>query len=160
MPLQKYIYNAAPNYCLNMKITTSKSLCLIIIFVFVALASSCSLTKGKEQGEHAVEEFHRQFNAGQYKEIYRQGDDKFWEAVNEAEFVEFLGAVKRKIGSVSKATQSGWHVNATMMGTVVTLGYEVEFSDGKGVEQFSFLVSGEQAKLLRYDVNSPLLITR
>ena len=143
-----------------MKITTSKLSLSIITFIFAALTVSCSLTKGKEQGERAVEEFHRQFNDGQYQEIYRQGDDKFREAVNEAEFVEFLGAVKRKIGSVNKATPTGWNVNATMMGTVVTLGYEVEFSDGKGVEQFSFLVSGEQAKLLRYDVNSPLLITR
>ena len=143
-----------------MKKLTTKPFLLIITFIFAALTVSCSLTKGKEQGERAVEQFHQQFNAEQYQEIYRQGDDKFREAVSEAEFVEFLGAVKRKIGSVSKATQSGWHVNATMMGTVVTLGYEVEFSDGKGVEQFSFLVSGEQAKLLRYDVNSPLLITR
>ena len=145
-----------------MKIINIKLPRLIITFIFVvaALTVSCSLTKGKEQGEHAVEEFHRQFNSGQYQEMYQQSDDKFREAATQEEFVQLLEAVKRKLGSVGKITQSGWKVNATPSGTVVSLGYEVEFSDGKGVEQFSFLISGEQTKLLRYDVNSPLLITR
>jgi Protein of unknown function (DUF4019) len=135
-------------------------LIIILIFAVAALTVSCSLTKGKEQGERAVEQFHQQFNAGQYQEMYQQSDDKFREAATEEEFVQLLEAVKRKLGSVGKITQSGWQINATPLGTVVSLGYEVEFSDGKGVEQFSFLISGEQAKLLRYDVNSPLLITR
>jgi hypothetical protein len=51
-------------------------------------------------------------------------------------------------------------VNATPMGTVAIVGYDVQFSEGKGTEQFSFLISSEQANLLRYDVNSPLLTTR
>ena len=150
------------HYRPNMREIITKPLFLFITLTFAvaALTISCSLTKGKEQGERAVEKFHQQFNAGQYTEIYQQGNDKFKEVVAEAEFIEFVGAVRRKLGTVENATQAGWNVNATQMGTVVTLGYETKFSDGKGNEQFSFLISGEQASLLRYDVNSPLLITR
>lgn len=145
-----------------MREITTKPLLLFItfIFAFASLTVSCSLTKGKEQGGRAAEQFHQQFNVGQYQTIYQQGDKKFQEAVTEAEFTEFLEAVRRKLGTVEKATPTGWKVNAMPMGTVVTLGYETQFSDGKGTEQFSFLISGEQATLLRYDINSPLLITR
>jgi Protein of unknown function (DUF3887)/Protein of unknown function (DUF4019) len=136
------------------------SLFIILMFAFAALSVSCSLTKGKEQAGRAVEKFHGQFNAAQYSEIYQQGDDKFKEAVTEAEFTELLEAVRRKLGTVGNANQAGWRVNATTMGTVVVVGYETQFSEGKGSEQFSFLINGEQANLLRYDINSPLLITR
>ena len=142
-----------------MKEIAAKPILLLLAFIFAltALTASCSLTKGKEQGERAVEQFHQQFNDGQYEIIYRQGDKKFQEAVVESEFKEFLEAVRRKLGTVEKATATGWQVNATPMGTVVSLAYETQFSDGKAFEQFSFLVSGEQATLLRYDINSPLL---
>ena len=136
------------------------SLFIVLTLAFVALTASCSLTKGKEQGERAVEKIHQQFNAEQHAEIYQQGSDKFKEAVTEAQFTEFFEIVHRKLGTVENATQTGWNVNATTRGTVVTLDYETKFSEGKGNEQFSFLISGEQASLLTYEVNSPLLITR
>jgi hypothetical protein len=128
------------------------------IVVIAALTVSCSFAKDEEQGKRAVEKFHQQLNAGQYQEIYQQGDDKFKEAVTEADFTPILEAVRRKLGTVQKATFVGGNVNSGTMGTVATLQYEVEFSEGKGTEKFSFLVSGEEAKLLRYDVNSPAFI--
>lgn len=136
------------------------SFLVILTFTLVALTASCSLTKGKEQAEHAVEKFHQQLNSAQYSEIYQQSDDKFKEAVKEAEFTQLLEAVRRKLGTVGDSKQTGWRVNTTPMGTVAMVGYDVEFSEGKGTEQFSFLISGEEAKLLRYDVNSPLFITK
>jgi hypothetical protein len=51
-------------------------------------------------------------------------------------------------------------VNATPTGKLVTLAYDVEFSEGKGTEQFVFHVSGDKAFLFNYNVNSPLLITK
>ena len=133
---------------------------ILLTTAFAVFNTACSLTKGKEQAETAVQQFHQQFNRAQYQEIYQQGDDKFKQAVTEAEFTQLLEAVHRKLGTVENADSNGWRVNATTMGTVAMVAYETRFSEGKGSEQFSFLINGEQAKLLRYDVNSPLLITR
>lgn len=79
---------------------------------------------------------------------------------SEADFVSLLEALRRKLGTVKQAEQAGWHVNATPIGTMVTLGYNVEFSEGKGTEQFVFRISGDKAMLYNYNVNSPLLITK
>jgi hypothetical protein len=43
---------------------------------------------------------------------------------------------------------------------MVTLPYNVEFTEGKGMEQFVFRISGDKAMLYNYNVNSPLLITK
>jgi hypothetical protein len=61
---------------------------------------------------------------------------------------------------VKQSKSAGWGVNATPQGTMATLNYEVEFSEGKGTEQFVFHITGDQARLLGYHVNSPLLITK
>jgi hypothetical protein len=137
-----------------------KLLLLAFILAPLLVVSSCSLTKGKEIGEHAAVEFHNQFNARQYHEIYAQADEGFRKATSENDTVALFEAVHRKLGTVKNANPVGWHVNATPAGTVVTLAYDTEFTEGKASEQFVFYVSGDNAKLFRYDINSPLLITK
>ena len=131
-----------------------------MVAVLLAVSSSCSLTKGKGIAEAAVVKFHDQFNAGQYHEIYEQADDAFKKSASEDEFVALLEAVHRKLGTVKQAHSAGWGVNATPMGTMASLSYDVDFSEGKGNEQFVFHISGDKATLYRYNINSPLLITR
>ena len=146
-----------------MRIETRRKFCFAMLAVLLIVGSSCSLTgltKVKGIAEAAVAQFHEQFNAGQFREIYGQAHEEFRKSTSEADFVPVLEAVRRKLGTVKHAEQAGWNVNATTSGTQVTLGYNVEFSEGKGAEQFVFRISGDKALLLNYNVNSPLLITK
>jgi hypothetical protein len=143
-----------------MRIETGKTTLLILTAALLVTGNGCSLTKGKEFGERAVAKFHDQFNSEQYHEIYVQSDEGFRKAASEADALALFEAVHRKLGMVKNSTQTGWHVNATPMGTMVNLVYDVEFSEGKGSEQFVFRVNGDEALLYNYNVNSPLLITK
>ncbi len=131
-----------------------------LIVALIALTSSCSLGKGKELGESAAVQFHNQFNAGQYKEIYNQADEGFRKAAKESDVIALLEAVRRKLGTVKQSNQNGWSVNSTPTGTTVTLQYNTEFTEGNATEQFVFVVSGDKAVLYKYNINSPLLITK
>jgi hypothetical protein len=135
-------------------------LTVISLGLLLAAGSSCSLTKGKGIAEAAVAKFHDQFNAGRYHEIYEKADDGFKKSVSESDLVALLEAVQRKLGTVKEAHSAGWGINATPMGTMATLNYDVDFSEGKGSEQFVFRISGDNALLYHYNVNSPLLITK
>lgn len=139
---------------------TRARLGLILVALLLAVGSACSLTKGKGIAEAAVVKFHDQFNAGKYHEIYEQADDGFRKAATEDDFVALLEAVHRKLGTVKQAHSSGWGINTTLAGTMATLSYEIDFSEGKGNEQFVFHISGDKAALYHYNVTSPLLITR
>ena len=133
---------------------------LVLVAGLLAVGSSCSLTKGKGIAEAAVVKFHDQFNAGQYHEIYEQADEGFKKSASEDEFVALLEAVHRKLGTVKQAHSSGWGINTTLAGTMATLRYDIDFSEGKGNEQFVFHISGDKAALYNYNVNSPLLIIK
>lgn len=143
-----------------MRIEAHRKLKTFFIAILLVTISSCSFTKGKGLAESAVAQFHSQYNSGQFREIYNQADEDLRKSGSEENFVEILEALRRKLGIVKQANQTGWHVNANSMGTTVTLGYEVEFSEGKGTEQFVFRISGDKALLYHYNVNSPLLITK
>lgn len=140
--------------------TTKQLMSLILVCVLSLTAGACGITKHKENAEKGVARFHQQLNAEQYHEIYVQSDKLFQQSATEADVVALFRAVHAKLGTVKNATAQGWHVNATPQGTFVTLGYDVEFSEGKGVEQFVFKVNGNEALLFNYNVNSPLLITK
>lgn len=143
-----------------MRTLTNRKLILVLCTVMLLGSSSCSLTKGKGIAEAAVTQFHNRYNAGQFHEIYTETDEGFKKATSEVDLVALLEALRRKLGAVTQSKQGGWGVKATATGTMVTLGYDVDFSEGKGTEQFVFHVSGAKAMLFNYHVNSPLLITK
>ncbi|HXL79844.1 MAG TPA: hypothetical protein VN951_03125 [Pyrinomonadaceae bacterium] len=143
-----------------MRTETKQILILTFIAALLVVITSCSVTKGKEIGERAVVQFHNQFNAGQYHDIYSQTDEGFRKGTSESDTLALFDAVHRKLGTVKNANQTEWHVNATTAGTVVTLTYNTEFTEGHANEQFVFYVTGDSARLFHYNVNSPLLITK
>jgi uncharacterized protein DUF4019 len=128
--------------------------------LLVALQLSCGMKQGKEAGERAAQKFHTQLNAGQFHDIYSQADEAFQKAISEGDATALFDAVRRKLGTVQEAKPTAWFVNANTGGTFVTLGYDVQFSEGKAVEQFVFKVNGDNALLVNYNINSPVLITK
>jgi hypothetical protein len=107
-----------------------------------------------------VAEFHTQYNSGNFHEIYVQADEGFQKSGKEADFQAYVEAMRRKLGTVKEAKRAATNINTTPNGTFVTVNYDVDFSEGKGTEQFVFRISGDKALLYGYNVNSPLLMTR
>lgn len=144
-----------------MTIKTKQIFVLIFVLVACFTVTSCSLTKGKKIAEQAADKFHARFNAGQYHEIFSESDEAFQKATGgETSAIALFESLHRKLGEIKQAKAAGWHVNANTSGTLVSLSYEVEYSEGKGMEQFVFVVKGDKALLFNYHVNSPLLIAK
>lgn len=133
---------------------------LIVVAILIFAALGCSSADAMKKAGPAADLFHQQFNAKQYTEIYEKADDEFKKVVTQEKLNELLDAVHRKLGNFQQAKQTGWYFNTTPLGTVVTLTYDVDFSDGKGTEQFIYKVNGDAVKLLNYNINSPDFITK
>lgn len=137
-----------------MEIASNRKLVLVIVGVTLLASSSCSSAEGKI-AEAAVTQFHKQYNAGQFQEIYSQADEGFKKSHNETDFVAILEALRHKLGTVNQSSPRGSRGNATTLGEMVTLSCDIEFAKGKGTEKFIFLISGENATLFDYSVDSP-----
>ena len=144
----------------TLPIKTKQIVAVTMVIALAVVASSCSLAKHRETADRAVDTFHNQLNASQFHEIYVQSGDEFKKAVTEPDAIALFDAVHRKLGMVKQATPTSWHVNTAPLGTMTMVSYDVEFSEGKGTEQFVFQMKDGKALLVNYNVNSPLLITK
>lgn len=143
-----------------MMLTAAKKISPLLIGALLLSTLSCSMSKDKGTAHQGVEKFHGQLNQERYHDIFAEAGEELQKAVSEEELTEFLSAVHRKLGNVKSSDPTGWHVNYTPSGTIVTLGYNSQFDEGKATEQFIWRVSGDKASLIRYDINSPDLITK
>ena len=132
---------------------------LIPLLIASILLSSCGDTikdtmKGKSVAEPQIAEFHKKLDAGQYEEIYNAAAEEFKKNVTKEKMTRILSAISRKLGTVKSKKIVNWHVNTRNLTTHVILVSETEFEKGTGTETFSFIVSGSNAKMVGYNINS------
>ena len=110
--------------------------------------------------ENEIPRFHEALDSSQFESLYNNGSENLKKAATMQEFVSLLGAVHRKLGNVSSSSRKTWNVNYHTSGTFVTLTYDTVFAQGKGTEQFVYKLSGKEAHLAGYHINSNDLISR
>jgi hypothetical protein len=135
---------------------------LPFLVITSGLLLSCgSSTKSIQLAKDSVGLFHSRLDTQQYPSIYAAADEKFHNAVTEADFAKLLGAIHNKLGTVRESnwrnTSIGWFAG---QGATVTLVYETKFSDGSGTERFVWHIKNNQATLYNYNINSNDLITK
>ncbi len=128
--------------------------------VGLGVLTSCGFVEGKGAAEKVVAAMHQQFNAETYSDTYLTADADFRRATTLAAFTELMQAVHRKLGTFVSANQTAANVFASGSSTTVTLVYDSTFAEGKATEQYKFSISGGQAFLLAYNINSPILILK
>jgi len=81
-------------------------------------------------------------------------------ATTEKKFLEFIGAVQRKLGKVTQTTNTGFNVRSFNFITTVVLTQNTTFERGTAVEVFTFQMNGDKAVLVGYNINSNDLILK
>lgn len=125
----------------------------IVALVLVA----CST--GTDQAQQGVSEFRQRVARKAFAEIHRLAAPEFRRAAAEAQFVRFMTALDRKLGSWQSSVDPEWNVTRGTGGHLVRLTYRSDFAKGAAIEQFAWRIENGTAVLLGYQVNSPLLVS-
>jgi hypothetical protein len=138
-----------------------KTISLFLIVSVALFTSGCGgIFKGKKAAEQSVGDFHNLYNDGKLAEIYSGGHPKLKSATTEKQFLELIGAVQRKLGKVTRSTETGSNVRTFNLTTTVVLTQNTTFEQGTGTEVFTFEMSGDKAVLVGYNINSNDLILK
>lgn len=135
---------------------------VICLTILAAGLSSCrSSSKDITLAEQAVVQFHSQFGSEQFHTIYTAADEKFRQAGSESDMTTFFQAIHRKLG----LPQEPRRLNAGIkwlagQGTFVMLSYQTKFSEGSGIEHFTWHISDDRALLVGYNIDSKDLILK
>ncbi|GAA0320648.1 hypothetical protein GCM10009087_33710 [Sphingomonas oligophenolica] len=120
--------------------------------------AACSAGEDVPIANKAVARFHMMLDAGQNAQIYGDSAPEMKTAASEAKLTTLLAAVHRKLGTVTKAEQTGWNDQINTGGHFVTLNYTTTYARGEAAETFVYKITDGKAQLAGYNVNSDALI--
>ncbi|SRR6266851_3348578 len=144
---------------LGSKIRVLSFICLCLILSTFCIIS-CGSDERKKVADKAVRDFHEKLNSRKYSEMYNDADTEFKSSISQPEAIAYFRSVNTKLGSVKQSALKSWEIKVAPGQTLVALFYETDFSEGKAWEEFIWSVHADQAVLFRYNINSPLLVTK
>jgi hypothetical protein len=118
------------------------------------------MSAGARLSDDAVHHFHSQLDSEAYPDILGESDEAFQNSGKRDEIIKFLTGVHSKLGLSRGFTRTNLFVNATTTGTFIRVTYKSTFDQGNAVETFTWRKVAGGLKLLRYDINSNIFITR
>jgi hypothetical protein len=124
------------------------------------LVSACSREGGALDAVAGVkvEEFHRAYNAGNYREIYRSSAPVFREMAPETTFVGFLAKARARLGpAVDAQFVESTQVTGTG-GVRLTSRYRTRFEGATATELFVFVEVEGKPVLAGYTIDAPVSI--
>ncbi|HKF24943.1 MAG TPA: DUF4019 domain-containing protein, partial [Candidatus Acidoferrum sp.] len=105
----------------------------------------------------AGKNFHGRYNRQDYDQMYREADPKFRAAVEPGAWLKLMARMHDKLGNVTDTTRTGFNVNYNVGGSTVTITYSTKFQLGDGQEEFVWLKSNHELRLLNYNLRSRAL---
>jgi len=145
----------APRKRILWKWSLGATLCVLTFFMWEC---GSSLVQGRGLSNAAVDRFHGQLNANNYSAIYAEADERFRRSISQEDFLQFLGAVHKKLGDSNSQTLTNLNVQAMTNGTFLTASYQTKYARGQAQETFTWVKDGPSLKLVSYNVNSRALI--
>lgn len=139
-----------------------KLLLLSAIFACTTL-SGCfgSIKAAQDDGLKLATAFHKQMAQGDLAGIYTNADERFRKAVTREKSDALFSSIARKLGAPLDCKPGGVFVNFNTSGTTLKSECETHFSkNATGNETFVWIKSGDQYRLLNYNINSNELIER
>ena len=131
-----------------------------ILLAYFMWQCGSAMSVGARLSDDAVRHFHSQLDSGAYGDILGESDEAFQNSGNRDEIINFLTGVHSKLGLSHGFTRTNIFVNATTSGTFIKVTYESTFDQGGAVETFTWRKATAGLKLVSYQVNSNIFITR
>lgn len=134
---------------------------VLVVSLLILTGLGCkTMTEGKPASEKAITRFHQMLGEKRYGDIYDESAQQMKDAATKEEMEKLFTVVSTKLGKVTSTQTRNWKVGNFNLVSTVELVQATQFENGKGTEQFVFVIDGDEARLAGYYIDSMDLITK
>jgi hypothetical protein len=133
---------------------------IALLLCYLMWQCGSGMSAGARLSDDGVRHFHSQLDSEAYADILSESDEAFQNSDNREELIKFLTGVHSKLGPSRGFTRTNTFVNATTSGTFIRVTYKSTFDQGNAVEAFTWKKGAGALKLVRYNINSNIFVTR
>src|SRR5205823_14846428 len=113
------------------------------------------------KSDAAVSRFHDLLNREDYTTLISETDEAFGHDEQTAKAAaELFSAIHRKLGMAHESKRGLWRVDVNTSGKFATVQYSTKFDNEEITETFIWRIRGDEMKLVRYNVDSHVLVTK
>ena len=120
--------------------------------------AACNPVAALNDGEAQITQFHDAFSRDDSDAIWALAGDDFRAATTREDLNDLLAFVDERLGAVRSSERTSFNVNTNNGVTVTTIEMDTQFVQGEGQETFEFVGTGEEMRLLSWNVNSNRLV--
>lgn len=129
---------------------------LMTMAVTALALGGCSMGQDITAGSAAVDQFHKQMDAGRFEAIDAAAGPEI--KATPGGFAPILAMAHAKLGNVKSTTRTGFNDRYDNGDHRLEMVYDTKFDKGDGTEQFVYRFVGGKAVLIGYHVNSAALL--
>ena len=125
------------------------------IALFALLLTACNPMAQLDDATAAVERFHTTYNAGDARALYGQTGDEFREVTPPEAMDALVAHVTDRMGKMESTERDGFNINTNNGVTTTVVTMSTMFEKGEATETFTFRGTGEDLRLVGWNVDSP-----
>ena len=107
-----------------------------------------------EVADQKVDRFQATYNVGDARGLYGQTAPEFREVTTPQQMDELVAYVSETMGAIESSERSGININSNNGVTTTTVTMKTDFTKGDGEETYTFYGTGEDMRLVGWNVDS------
>lgn len=126
--------------------------------LFALFLAACNPMEQLDGAEEFITQYHSVYNDGDSRTLYGLTSEEFRGATSIEQMDGMVAFVTERMGPVVSTEREGFNLNTDNGLTETTITMKTQFEKGEGTETFVFHGSGDDFRLVSWNVNSPNLI--
>lgn len=122
--------------------------------LFTLFLAACNPMAQLDEGEASIAKFHETYNSGDARALYGLTSDEFRSETTLEQMEALVALVNERMGAVESSERTGFNLNSNNGLTETTVTMKTQFAKGEGLETFIFYGTGEEMRLIVWNVDS------
>jgi hypothetical protein len=130
----------------------------LLVMIVAGLVAACNPMAQMNGADEQIEQFHDLYTAQDLDGLYAMTGQELRDVAPREQWDQLVALIDERLGAVQDSSQTGFNVNTDNGQTTTVITRDTTFELGQGTETFTFFGSGDDLRLVGWEVESERLL--